>query len=179
MAIPQLRKLKRHCPFFRRVLKLYQDVNADVEAEHPGIRQPERPSQAAARIVSPSRQYTRRDVAFGFRHIAELEVAQEKWADAATSYGQAAAIMKEVVEQSPTVGSFATELAGYLNWRAYCAMRADNRSAGAAFSRDAVEFWNRQVRLHPDIPGLRQKAADASKLDSDLSKWPANPSTQP
>ena len=164
---------------YRRVLQLHQDAQADVEAERPGIRQPERPSQAAARIVSPNRLYSTRDVAFAHTYLAGLEAVQNKWNDAASSYDRAAKIMMEVVEQSPTVASFAAELASYFQARADASIRAGNAPAAAAYWRDTIQFWNRQTELHPEVPRFRELAEDGVKQGAELAKKLASPATQP
>jgi hypothetical protein len=102
------------------------------------------------------------------------------WHDLASSWDQCAGIWKEVVEQSPSVAQFTQSLAQAFKDRVDAAERDNDHRNAAAWSRDAVAFWQRQIELHPDLPSLRQYADDAANSDAEVAKWLAQaPSTQP
>ena len=128
---------------------------ADSRAES---RQPERPSEAAARIVTPNILYTSRDVAFAYGWIGNFAGEKGDWSEAGKQYDQSIAIYKEFVERSPTVAAFSSELARRYQIRVDMAKRAGERDVAVARSRDAVEFWKR-------LAGLRGGWAPSGKRE--------------
>ena len=83
------------------------------------------------------------------------------------------------MEHNPTVATFTVQLVGVFNLRIEAAEHENDRQQVAAWSKDAVAFWNRQLDLHPDLPDLKKYADDAAKQDAEVAQWLATPSTQP
>jgi hypothetical protein len=82
------------------------------------------------------------------------------------------------VEHNPSVATFTTELVQVFNRRVEAAEHENDRAHVAAWSKDAVAFWNRLLELHPDISDLKTYANDAQKADSEVAQWLAGASTQ-
>jgi eukaryotic-like serine/threonine-protein kinase len=166
---------------FQRILKLRQDVLADLLRDRPEALQPQRPTHSEAHLIYPGIMYTRRDVALAFEFAADTYVLQKDWPNAANIYDQSASIYKELVESSPASATFADELAGEFLSRLIAARHANDRHNVVAWSRDAMEFWKQQADLHKDLPFLRQQADDAASSDARIDQWFAArpPSTQP
>jgi hypothetical protein len=53
----------------------------------------------------------------------------------------------------------------------------NDREHVAAWSKDAVAYWNRLVELHPDMPALKTHADEALKNDAEVAKWLAQSAT--
>ena len=89
---------------------------------------------------------------------------------------------EDVVEHSPTVQAFAGALGKALRNRIDAAKLDNDRRDAALWARDAVQFWQRQMDLHPDVPYFPRYANDdgRQKDDAEVAQWRlANPSTQP
>src|SRR5208337_4607961 len=89
----------------------------------------------------------------------------------------AAPYYKDLVEHNPSVATFTTELVDVFNGRVVEAEREDDRKQVAAWSRDAVAFWNRLVQLYPELPDLKKYADEATKHDAKVAQWLAQPAT--
>ena len=85
----------------------------------------------------------------------------------------------KLVEHNPTVATFIGDLVNVFNDRIEAAKHENDRQQVAAWSKDAVAFWNRQLDLHPDLPDLKKYADDAAKHDMEVAQWLAKSSTQP
>ncbi|HZZ28879.1 MAG TPA: hypothetical protein VFE46_12830 [Pirellulales bacterium] len=168
-------------PFRVRGLELHKAIWADMKAARPAIFQPERPQGDEARIVSisPSPMWAEFDVALLSDFLANLYQVQGDWPHAAEMDDQATLFYKDLVEHNPTVATFTRELVYVFNGKIEAAKQDNDRQQVAAWSKDAVAFWNRQLDLHPDVPDLKKYADDAAKQDSEVAKWLATPSKQP
>jgi tetratricopeptide (TPR) repeat protein len=166
-------------PFRIRGLELHKAIWADMKAASPAIFQPERPQGDEARIVGISPMWAEYDVALHSDFLAHLYKAQGDWPHDAEMEDQAAQYYKDLVEHNPAVATFTVELVDVLNARTAAAEHENDRQQVAAWSKDAVAFWNRQVDLHPDLPDLKTYAEDAMKSDAEVAQWLAQPpSTQ-
>ena len=47
----------------------------------------------------------------------------------------------------------------------------NDRKQVAAWSKDAVAYWNRLVELHPDLPALKTFTEEAMKRDAEVANW--------
>ena len=159
-------------------LELHKAIWADMQAARPAIYQPERPEGDEARIVSISPMWAEYDVALHSEFLADLYKVQRDWPHAAEMYAQAAQYYQDLVEHNPTVATFTRELVYVLNGKIEAAKQENDRQQVAAWSKDAVAFWNRQVELHPDVPDLRKYADAAAKQDAEVANL-AKSSTQP
>jgi tetratricopeptide (TPR) repeat protein len=157
----------------RRALDLLQSVISDLQADRAEARQPERPSQAAARIVTPNILYTTRDLGFAYGWIGEFAEEKGDLSTAGKMLDQATAIYKEVVERSPTVSAFAGELARRFHGRISLAQQAGDRAGAAACSHEAVAFWKRLAGLHPEVRVLQDNADAAVKEEMAVAQWAA------
>ncbi len=158
-------------PFRIRGLELQKAIWADMKAGRPAIYQPERPEGDEARIVSISPMWAEFDVALHSYFLANLYEVQHDWPHAAEMDDQAARYYKDLVEHNPTVATFTVALVGVFNGRVEAAKHENDRRQAAAWSKDAVAFWNRQLDLHPDVPVLKTYANDAMKTDTEVAKW--------
>ncbi len=157
-------------PFRIRGLEMHKAIWADIKGGRAAIYQPERPEGDEARIVGISPMWAEYDVALHSEFLADLYKAQSDWPHAAEMYDQAAKYYKDLVEHNPTVATFAKELALVFNGRIDAAKHENDRRRVAAWSKDAVAFWNRQLELHPDVPVLKTYADDAIKNDAEVAK---------
>jgi hypothetical protein len=120
------------------------------------------------------------DVGLHSDFLAGLYKVQGDWPHDAEMESQAAQYYEDLVEHNPTVATFTKELVDVFNGRIEAAKHENDRQQVAAWSKDAVAFWNRQVDLHPDVPDLKTYADDAMKTDAAVAQWLAkSPSTQP
>jgi tetratricopeptide (TPR) repeat protein len=158
-------------PFRIRGLELHKAIWADMKAGRPTIFQPERPEGDEARIVGISPMWAEYDVALHSEFLADLYRVQSDWPHAAEMYDQAAQYYEDLGEHNPTVATFAKELAFVFNARIEAAKHENDRRQVAAWSKDAVAFWNRQLELHPDVPVLNTYADGAMKRDAEVAKW--------
>jgi serine/threonine protein kinase len=167
-------------PFRIRGLEVHKAIWADMKADRPGIFQPERPEGDEANIVSISPMWAEYDVGLHSDFLADLYKAQGDWPHDAGLETEAAQCYKDLVEHNPTVATFTKiGLAEVFNGRIEAAEHENDRPQVAAWSKEAVAFWNRQLDLHPDVPDLKNYADDAMKNDAKVAQWLANPSTQP
>jgi tRNA A-37 threonylcarbamoyl transferase component Bud32 len=158
-------------PFRIRGLELHKAIWSDIKAGRPPIYQPERPEGDEARIVSISPMWAEFDVALHSEFLANLYQVQSDWPHAAEMDAQAAQYYKDLVEHNPTVATFTGHLVFVFNARIEAAKHENDRRQVAAWSKDAVAFWNRQLDLHPDVPILKTYADDAMKKDTEVAKW--------
>jgi tetratricopeptide (TPR) repeat protein len=158
-------------PFCAQSLELHKAIWVDMKAGRPAIYQPERPEGDEARMVSISPMWAEFDIALHSEFLADLYKAQGDWPHAAEMYDQAAQYYKDLVEHNPTVANFTGDLVVVFNARIGAAKHENDRRKAAAWSKDAVAFWNRQLDLHPDVPALKGYADDATKADAEVAKW--------
>jgi tetratricopeptide (TPR) repeat protein len=158
-------------PFCAQGLELHKAVWADMKAGRPAIYQPERPEGDEARMVGISPMWAEFDVALHSEFLADLYKVQSDWPHAAEMYDQAAQYYKDLVEHNPTVANFTGDLGVVFNARIEAAMHQNDRRQTAAWSKDAVAFWNRQLDLHPEVPVLKSYADDARTKDAEVAKW--------
>jgi hypothetical protein len=88
---------------------------------------------------------------------------------------QAAQYYEDLVEHNPTVATFTGHLVAVFNEGIEATKNKNDRQQVAAWSKDAVAFWNRQVGLHPDVPDLKTYADDAVNSDAQVARWLAQP----
>jgi hypothetical protein len=165
---------------YHRVLSLRQGVLADLLANRPEAFQPQRPPDSEGYMVFPSVLYAKCDIGWS-TELADAAYRQmHDWHDLATLYSESTMIWKDVVEHSPFVEGFAANLDKAFRNRIDAAKLDNDRRDAALWARDAVQFWQRQVELHPDVPSLSQFADDAVKSDVQVTQWLAqSASTQP
>ncbi len=156
---------------YRRLLSLRRGVLADLLADRPDALQPQRPIDSEAHMVFPSVLYGKCDIGWSFELANAAYRQLGDWHDLAAVYDQATVIWKDVVEHSPSVAEFAETLADVFENRIDAAQRDNDRRGAALWAHDAVQFWRRQVELHPDVPDLRTCADDAIKKDAEVAKW--------
>ena len=172
-------------PIRRRALELNVATLADLRSNLPGVLQPERPKDDAVRMVGESRLWAEFDVALKSRSLAFLYQTHNDWRAAADMLNQSASYYKDLVEHNPSVATFSLNLANCFRGRVDAAKHDNDRKQTAAWSMDAVAFWNRLVELHPDLPVLKTCADEATKDDAEVTQWLAQaapvraPSTQP
>jgi hypothetical protein len=162
-------------------LEVHKAIWADMKADRPGIFQPERSEGDEANIVSISPMWAEYDVGLHSNFLADLYKAQGDWPHDAELENEAAQYYKDLVEHNPSVATFTKiGLAEIFNGRIEAAEHENDRRQVAAWSKEAVAFWNRQLELHPDVPDLKACADDAIKQDAAVAQWLAQaPSTQP
>jgi len=172
-------------PFCVRSMELKKTAWEDMKSGRPEALQPERPDGDEARIVSTSPMWAEFDVALQCYFLANSYNVQGDWPHAAEMDDQSAQFYKDLVEHNPTVATFTGVLEEVLNRRIEATKHENNRQQVAAWSKDAVAFWNRQLELHPDVPALKTYADDAVSADAAVAQWLAKPastqvsSTQP
>jgi len=166
-------------PFCRRGLELDEALYADLKSNRPEVLQPERAAADEARIVGDSPMWAEFDVALKSGFLANIYEVQGDWRHAAEMSDQSTSFYKDLVEHSPSVATFTERLVSAFESRVQAAEQGNDRQQAAAWSKDAVAFWNRQMELHPDLSLLRQYADAAAKQDAQVAQWLANPSTQP
>lgn len=131
-------------------------------------------------MLGASPMWAEYDVAFHLLTTASLYQVQSDWRHAAQMDDQAAPYYEDLVEHNPSVATFDQDLVEDFQGRVNAPEHENDRAQATAGSKDAVAFWIRQVDLHPDIPELRQLAADALKADAKVAQWLTQPaSTQP
>jgi serine/threonine protein kinase len=170
---------------YRQVLSLRRGILADLLADRPDAFQPQRPIDSEAHMVFPSVLYGKCDIGWSFE-LADAAYRQlHDWHDLAAVYDQSTVIWKDVVEHSPSVAEFASTLVDVFQNRIDAAKLDNDRRGAKLWARDAVQFWQRQLELHPDVPYFSQFADDAVKEDAEVAQWLAQaastraPSTQP
>ncbi|HEY1683942.1 MAG TPA: serine/threonine-protein kinase [Tepidisphaeraceae bacterium] len=176
---PTPQEAQKALSVFHRALKLREDILADLLANRPDAFLPRRPEQSEAQMVYPSVLYAKCDIGWSYGLGAVAYRTLHDWHNLASVHDQAAGIWKDVVEHSPSVAAFTETLAHEFQYRVNAAKNDNDRREVAAWSRDAVEFWNRQFELHPDLPNLKAYADAAAKQDAQVAKWLATPSTRP
>jgi hypothetical protein len=160
---------------YRRILSLRRAILADLLADRPEALQPQRPIDSEAHMVFPSVLYGKCDIGWSYE-LADAAYRQLRdWHDLAATYDQATVIWKDVVEHSPSVAEFTSTLAEVFQNRINTAQLDNDRRGAALWARDAVQFWQRQVELHPDVPDLSIYADDAMKKDAEVARWLAQP----
>jgi tetratricopeptide (TPR) repeat protein len=165
-------------PFRIRSSELKKAILADLKSNRPEALLPERPKWDEARIVGTSPMWAEFDVALSSFFQANLYEVQDDWLHAAQMHDQAAPYYKDLVERNPSVATFTQELADVFNKRVAAARRENDRPQAAAWSKDAVAFWNHQVELHPDLPGLKDCANEAINKDAEVIQWLAQAATE-
>ena len=175
---------------YHRVLSLRQGVLADLLANRPEAFQPQCPTDSEAYMVFPSVLYGKCDIGWS-SELADAAYRQmHDWHDLATVYDQSTVIWKDVVEHSPSVAEFAATLVDVFHNRIDAAKLDNDRRDAAVWARDAVQFWQRQIELHPDVPYFPRLTDDAVKEEAEVAQWLARtastqatatqaPSTQP
>jgi hypothetical protein len=123
--------------------------------------------------------WTQLDVASNSRGVGSLYGWQKDWIHAAQQYDRAIALLRDLVEQNPSVETFGRLLVQCEQGRVSVARQSNDRSGAATCSKDVLAFWSRLAKLHPDVPMLNTYADDAAKQDAEIARWLANPTTQP
>jgi tetratricopeptide (TPR) repeat protein len=176
---PTARSAADAMPFRRRCLDLDEAIWADLKSARPEALLPERPRGDEGRIFGNSPMWAEYDVAWHSNSLANLYMLQGDWSHAAETEDQAAQYYKDLVEHNPSVATFTLELVDVFHGRIDTAEHGNDRKQAAAWSADALAFWNRQVELHPDLPDLKTYADTAMKSDAQVAKWSAQPASAP
>ena len=164
---------------YHRIMSLRQGILADLLANRPEAFQPQRPTDSEGYMVFPSVLYAKCDIGWSYELADAAYRQMHDWHDLAIVYSQSTVIWKDVVEYSPSVQVFAATLVEVFHNRIDAAKLDNDRRNATLWARDAVQFWQRQIELHPDVPYLSQLNDDAVKEDAEVARWLANPSTQP
>jgi hypothetical protein len=78
------------------------------------------------------------------------------------------------------VQEFATTLVEVFHSRIDAAKLDNDRRDAALWARDDVQFWQRQIELHPDVSYFPRLTDDAVKEDAEVAQWLAQAaSTRP
>jgi uncharacterized protein YjiS (DUF1127 family) len=176
---PTARSAADAMPDRRRTLALNEAVWADLKSGRPQALQPKRPEGDEARMVDESLMWAQFDVALHTHFAADLYRVQGDWRHAAETDDQAAPYEKDLVEHNPSVATFDLVLADIFRGRLDAAEHEHDRKQAAAWSKDAVAFWNRQLELHPDVPVLKTYADKAVTDDAQVAQWLAQPTSAP
>ena len=172
---PTAQEAENALSVFRRILGLRQAILADLSAGRPEALQPQRPIDSEATMVYPSVLYAKGDVGWTFELSNAAYRVLKDWHNLARSWDQCTGTWEEVVEHSPSVAAFSDTLALAFQQRVNAAEHDNDRRDAAAWSHEAVEFWRRQIELHPDAPGLERYADDAVKAEGEATAWLAKP----
>ena len=122
-------------------------------------------------MVFPSVLYAKCDIGWSFGLADAAYRQMHDWHHLATVYSQSTVIWKDVVEHSPSVQEFAVTLVEVFHNRIDAAKLDNDRRDAPLWSRDAVQFWQRQIELHPDVPYFPRLTDDAVKEDAEVAKW--------
>ena len=158
-------------PFRLRALELNKASWVDLKANRREARLPERPEGDEERTVRDSPMWAEFDLAIHSHAVAALYGMQSDWRHAVEMEDQSASFFKDLVEQNPAVATFTVQLESAFRVRIDSAEHEGDRRQVAAYSRDAVAFWNREMDLHPDVPVLRDCAEDAAKTEAAAAQW--------
>jgi serine/threonine protein kinase len=165
---------------YHRVLSMRQGVLADLSSNRPEAFEPQRPTDSEAYMVFPSVLYGKCDVGWSFELADAAYRQMHDWHDLAAVYDQSTVIWKDVVEHSPSVAEFAATLVDVFQNRVDAAKLDNDRRDAALWARDAVQFWQRQMELHPDVPYFPRLNDKAVKNQADVDRWAAQAAaTQP
>jgi serine/threonine protein kinase len=182
---PTAAEVEHALSVYHRTLSVRQGVLADLLANRPEAFQPQRPTDSEAYMVFPSVLYGKCDIGWSFE-LADAAYRQtHDWHNLATVYDQSTVIWKDVVEHSPSMAEFAATLVDVFHNRIDAAKLDNDRRDAALWARDAVQFWQRQMELHPDVPYFPRLTDDAVKEDVEVAQWLERtgstqaPSTQP
>jgi hypothetical protein len=77
------------------------------------------------------------------------------------------------------VQEFADSLVEVFHYRIDAAKLDNDRRDAALWARDAVQFWQRQIELHPDVPYFPRLTDDAVKQDAEVAQWLARTASTP
>ena len=168
---PTIAEAEHALSIYRRVLSLRQGVLADLLANRPESFQPQRPTDSEANMVSPSVLYAKCDIGYSSENSAAAYRRLHDWHDLAIAYDQSAAIWKDLVEQNPSMSTFAAALGRRFHSRIDAAKLDNDRRDAALWARDAVQFWQRQMELHRDVPDFPRYYDDAVKDDAEVAQW--------
>jgi hypothetical protein len=158
-------------PFRRRGLEIGEAIFADLKSNRPEALQPERPKGDQGRTVSESPMWAEFDIAFHSHTMANLYRVQNDWRHAAEMEDRAALLYKDLAENNPSVATFTLQLVNVFQGRIDAAEHENDRKQVAAWSKDAVAYWNRLVELHPDLPALKTFTEEAMKRDAEVANW--------
>jgi tRNA A-37 threonylcarbamoyl transferase component Bud32/tetratricopeptide (TPR) repeat protein len=164
---PQLAALA--LPLRKRALELNQQMLADLNSDRSGAMQPERSDADEARMVAISPLWLEFDVALHCWFLAGDYRTLSDWTHALATDDQAVQYYKDLVEHNPSVAIFTNILSYAFEDRCVVAGYANDPKKAAAFSQDAVTFWNRMVDLHPELPVFKTYADAAKKLDGEIA----------
>jgi serine/threonine protein kinase len=165
---------------YHRILSLRQGILADLLADRPEAFQPQRPTDSEAYMVFPSVLYAKCDIGWSYTLADAAYRQMHDWHDLATAYDQSTVMWKDVVEHSPSMATFARSLVVVFHNRLEAAKLDNDRRDAALWARDAVQFWQRQMELHPDVPYFPLLNDDAVKEEAEVAQWLApTASTQP
>jgi tetratricopeptide (TPR) repeat protein len=155
----------------RRSLALTTAILADLKSKGIEALQPQRPKSDLGRLFSASPMWAEFDVAEHSADIAILYRLQSDWGHAAEMFDQSVSSYKDVVEHSPSVATFNGSLDSAFADRVAAAKHNGDPKQVAAWSKDAVAYWNRLSELYPDLPALKTYADEAMKRDAEVAKW--------
>jgi hypothetical protein len=176
---PTIAQAEHALSVYHRTLSMRKRVLADLRANRPESFQPKRPTDSEGNMVSPDVLYSISDVAWSCAHSAEAYRQLHDWHDLANAYSQSIVIWKDLVEHNPSMANFAGALSGMFRYRINAAKLDNDRRDAALWARDAVQFWQRQMELHPDVPDFPPLNDAAMKDDAKVAQWLARtPSTQ-
>jgi serine/threonine protein kinase len=164
-------------PFRKRSLEIDEAIFADLKANRPEALQPERPEADEGRVVGESPMWAEFDVALHSGAMGNFYRVQGDWPHTAEMEDRSALIYMDLAENNPSVATFTDNLVLIFERRVEAAEHENDLQHAAAWSRDAVAFWNRLVDLHPELPLLKRNADNAIKNDADVVQWLAQPAS--
>jgi serine/threonine protein kinase len=166
-------------PDRRRNLELNRAIWADLNANRPGVFEPQRPREDEGRMFNVSPMWAEYDIALHSHFAADLYRAEGDWRHAADMDELATPYEKELVEHNPSLATFDQMMMWIFRGRLDAAEHGNDRKQATAWSSDAVAFWNRQLELHPDVTALKTYADEAMKDNAQVAQWLAQPASAP
>ena len=107
---PKAAEAEHALSVYHRVLSLRQGILADLLANRPEAFQPQGPPDSEACMVFPSVLYSKCDIGWSCEHSDAAYRQLHDWHDLANVYSQSIVIWKDLVEQSPSMATFAAAL---------------------------------------------------------------------
>jgi tetratricopeptide (TPR) repeat protein len=158
-------------PLRLRGLELNKATMEDFASNRPEAFLPKRPADDEASMMGQSRMWSQFDVARHSLNLADLYVRQNNWTAAADMFNESVLSYKDLVEQNPSIATFNSQTAFVMQNRIEAAKKGNDRKTAAAWSKDALNFWTRQVELHPELPVFKTYADEAAKTEAEIAKW--------
>ncbi|HWB52802.1 MAG TPA: serine/threonine-protein kinase [Tepidisphaeraceae bacterium] len=158
-----------------RALDLRKAILSDIQANRPEAFQPQRPADSEGSGFHPTAMWCEGDLGWTSRSTARLFGALGDWRHAAEMDNQSATAFEDLVRNNPSVATFGESLVYAFSARLMQAQNGNERAQALQWSEDALNFWNRLIELHPELPMLKDYAQTATKEKTQLTQWLAKP----